>query len=240
MAYQAALFDLDGTILDTAEDLRAAVEHALAQTGHSRAFPIAEVKALFGSGAKTAFVRALRLEKGAPLPSLEAVGTPADDTPAEVVTEAERALAVFREYYPAHCEIKTRPYPGVIELMEALRARDVKIAVVSNKLDAAVQRLCEKYFPGLTDAALGEREPEVRRKPAPDMTAAALRRLGAAPDKAVYIGDSEIDLETAKNAGLPCIAVSWGFRDRAFLARHGAARIVSDAAALRRCLLEDG
>lgn len=239
MAYQAALFDLDGTILDTAEDLRAAVEYALAQTGHNRALTIAEVKALFGSGAKTAFVRALRLEQGAALLALETVGTPADDTPAEVVAEAERALAVFRDYYPAHCELETRPYPGVIALMKALRAQGVRIAVISNKLDAAVQRLCGQYFPGLTDAALGEREPEVRRKPAPDMTIAALRQLGIAPENAVYIGDSEIDLETAKNAGLPCIAVSWGFRDRAFLARHGAARIASDAEMLRRCLLEE-
>ena len=235
MAYQAALFDLDGTILDTAEDLRAAVEHALAQTGHSRAFPIAEVKALFGSGAKTAFVRALRLEKGAPLPSLEAVGTPADDTPAEVVTEAERALAVFREYYPAHCEIKTRPYPGVTRLLRALREAGVKTAVVSNKADAAVQLLCRDFFPGLYDVCVGE-TPAVRRKPAPDSVNAVLAALNVPRAAAVYVGDSDVDIRTAGNAGIPCVSVTWGFRSEAFLRTNGGTQFAGSAAELEAIL----
>lgn len=238
MGYKAVAFDLDGTILDTVEDLRGALNHALAETGHRCDFTAAEVKLFFGSGALAAFARALSLEAGDPPDSLEAVGAPGDGRLDALCPEAERALAVFKTWYPAHCEIATRPYPGVPELMAALQGGGVKIAVVSNKLDAAAGMLCAKHFPGLVDAALGEREPEVRRKPAPDMLDEALRRLGVSRSDAVCVGDSEIDLETAENAGMDCIAVSWGFRSRAFLAARGAARIADDVGTLRRMILE--
>ena len=186
----------------------------------------------FGSGAEVAVVRALCLEAGLPASALEAVGTPGDGTVSRFAPEAQRVLAVFRAWYPAHCEIQTRPYPGVPELLRALRARGLRTAVVSNKLDAAVQSLTQRHFPGLFDAALGEREPELRRKPAPDMTLAALARMGAESAEAVYVGDSEIDLLSAENAGMDCVSVAWGFRSREFLAAHSAAVIVEDPAAL--------
>ena len=215
MRYKAAVFDMDGTILNTLDDLCASLNHAMAETGHRSDFTPGEVGAFFGSGAEEAMARALRTEGGG-------------STEPE---EARRVFEVFRVWYPAHCEINTRPYPGVLELLTKLRERGVKTAVVSNKLDAAVQALCKTHFPGLFDAHLGERE-IVRRKPAPDMTLAALERLGVPPSEAVYIGDSEVDLLTAENAGTDCVAVSWGFRSRDFLEAHGAARIADDPAAL--------
>ena len=238
MPCKAVLFDMDGTVLNTLDDLTGAVNHAMAATGHRHDFTARETGAFFGSGALAAMARALCAEAGQDPDSLETVGTPGDDTLDRVGAEALRALAVFREYYPAHCEINTMPYPGVLALMEALRARGVKTAVVSNKLDAAVGPLCEKYFPGLVDFALGERD-GVRRKPAPDMCGTALRALGVSAEDAVYVGDSEVDLETADNAHLRCVAVSWGFRGRAFLERHGAETIADDADALLRILTQN-
>ena len=216
MRYKAAVFDMDGTILNTLDDLCASLNHVMAETGHRSDFTPGEVGAFFGSGAEEAMARALRTEGGG-------------NTEPE---EARRVFEVFRIWYPAHCEINTRPYPGIPELLTKLRAKGVKTAVVSNKLDAAVQALCKTHFSGLIDAALGEREPVVRRKPAPDMTLAALERLGVPPSEAVYIGDSEVDLLTAANAGMDCVAVSWGFRSRDVLAAHGAARIADDPEAL--------
>ena len=220
MRYKAAVFDMDGTILNTLDDLCASLNHAMAETGHRSDFTPGEVGAFFGSGAEEAMARALRTEGG---------GNAKPE-------EARRVFEVFRGWYPTHCEINTRPYPGVPELLTELRARGVKTAVVSNKLDAAVRSLCKTHFPGLIDAALGER-PDVRRKPAPDMTLAALERLGVPPAEAVYIGDSEVDLLTAENAGTDCVAVSWGFRSRGFLEARGAARIADDPAALLREIL---
>lgn len=234
MRYRAAVFDMDGTILNTLDDLCASLNHAMAETGHRGDFTPGEVGGFFGSGAEAAMARALRAEAGL-LPALD--GSGAEVTPPEFSPEARRVFEVFRAWYPAHCEIHTRPYPGVPELLAELRARGVKTAVVSNKLDAAVQSLCKTHFPDLFDACLGEREPAIRRKPAPDMTTEALRLLGVPPAEAVYIGDSEVDLLTAANAGTDCVAVSWGFRSRDFLAARGAARIAGDPAALLREIL---
>ena len=282
---RAVVFDMDGTILNTVDDLRDSLNYALGQSGHRCDFTAAQVGSFFGSGAEVAVVRALCMEDGCPPEALERVGTPGDGTVARYFPASERVLSVFREWYPAHCENQTRPYPGICgvletlrergiktavvsnkldravqalcekhfpglfdaalgerepELLRALRERGVKIAVVSNKLDAAVRSLCKRHFPGLVDAALGEREPEVRRKPAPDMTLAALARMETAAGEAVYVGDSEIDLLSAKNTGMDCIAVTWGFRSRSFLQRHGAQVIVDDAASLLRtiCTME--
>ena len=237
---RAVVFDMDGTILNTVDDLRDSLNYALGQSGHRCDFTAAQVGSFFGSGAEVAVVRALCMEDGCPPEALERVGTPGDGTVARYFPASERVLSVFREWYPAHCENQTRPYPGICGVLETLRERGIKTAVVSNKLDRAVQALCEKHFPGLFDAALGEREPEVRRKPAPDMTLAALARMETAAGEAVYVGDSEIDLLSAKNTGMDCIAVTWGFRSRSFLQRHGAQVIVDDAASLLRtiCTME--
>ena len=236
MHVRAVIFDMDGTILNTLDDLRDSINHALEKNGHRHDYPSGTVRSFFGSGAEVAVARALALERGAAPGSLEKIGMPGDPTLQALRPEVQPVLAEFRRWYPAHCENLTRPYPGIPELLRTLRGRGMLVAVVSNKLDAAVQALCQRHFSGLVDAALGEREPEIRRKPAPDMTCAALRALDTAQSEAVYVGDSEIDLLTAENARLACVAVTWGFRDRAFLVAHGARHVADDAAALERML----
>lgn len=201
------IFDLDGTLLDTLEDLRDAVNFAL----RAEALPtrsLAEVRAFVGNG-----IRKL-IERAVP------AGTPPE--------QIDRTHARFTEYYRAHCEDHTAPYPGVRESMRRLRDAGLKTAIVSNKADYAVQKLCETWFGGLCDLAVGERT-GMRKKPAPDMTEYALSALGVQGAEAVYVGDSDVDLETAKNAGLRAVSVLWGFRDRDFLEAHGATCFAADA-----------
>ena len=128
--------------------------------------------------------------------------------------------------------MKTRPYPGIPELLAELRSRGVRCAIVSNKPHAATLDLAEKYFSGLVDAAVGDRPGVVERKPAPDTVWAAMRELGGVPERSVYVGDSEVDIQTAQNAGIDCISVDWGFRTHEQLLGYGASCIVSDAAGL--------
>ena len=137
-----------------------------------------------------------------------------------------QVLRDFRAHYLLNMENRTAPYPGVLDLLDALRAAGVRTAVVSNKFDGAVKGLCQNYFGQRVEAAIGESQ-GVARKPAPDTVFRALAELGQVPEGAVYVGDSDVDILTAKNAGLPCIAVSWGFRSRAFLEASGA-RIIAD------------
>lgn len=215
MRYDTVLFDLDGTLLDTLADLLTAVNHALSELGFPpRTLP--EMRRFVGNGAAEQLRRAL----------------------GEHATEERvaRALPLYKAYYCAHSQAQTRPYDGVCELLASLRAAGVRVAVVSNKPDEAARPLVEHYFSGLYELAMGE-TPARRRKPAPDMVDAALAALGADKARAVYIGDSEVDVETAKNAGLACICVSWGFRDASQLRAAGAETIVSSAAALEALLL---
>ena len=181
------LFDLDGTLLDTLEDLLDATNYALAQCGYP-ARTLAELRKFVGNGAENQIRMSL----------------PQGNSPEEV----QRVLAVYKPYYTAHCQIKTRPYDGGLEALTALKAK-YPVAVVSNKPDAAVKTLCAQEFPGVY--ALGE-APDCPRKPAPDMFWKACRAIGA--DTCVHVGDSEVDVRTAKNAGVPCLSVLWGFRDR--------------------------
>ena len=226
---RAAVFDMDGTILDTAEDLRLAMNHAMGETGHRSGFTREDAYFFFGSGVLVAIRRALLRERGAGYEALLDVGTEREaPVSEETARETERIRAVYAPYYQAHCEDHTGPYPGVPEALRALRAAGIRTAVVSNKPDAATRLLAAQRFGGLFDLAVGEHA-GVRRKPAPDMTLSALRRLGVSPAEAAYIGDTEIDLQTAENAGLPCVAVTWGFRSRAFLERRGA-EIFADSA----------
>ncbi len=209
------IFDLDGTLLDTLEDLTAATNHALCLHGLP-ARSIDEVRAFVGNG----------------IPKLAERAVPAG-------TDAATEAAVLKEllsYYQAHCKERTRPYPGVSDLLGKLKARKIKTAVVSNKADAAVQALCEDYFPGLCDFCVGETA-DVRKKPAPDTVFAALTRLKTDKADAVYVGDSEVDVATAKNAGLPCLSVTWGFRDEKTLLDAGATTPVPDVKTLERLLL---
>ena len=181
------LFDLDGTLLNTLEDLLDATNYALAQCGYP-ARTLSELRRFVGNGAENQI--RMSLPEGA--------------SPEEV----QRVLKIYKPYYTEHCQVKTRPYDGIWESLAILKEK-YPIAVVSNKPDAAVKALCGQMFPGIF--ALGE-APDCPRKPAPDMVHKACRAIGV--DTCVYVGDSEVDVRTAKNAGVPCLSVLWGFRDR--------------------------
>lgn len=140
----------------------------------------------------------------------------------------EEVLAAFRSYYLEHSLDTTRPYDGIPELLAELRHRGCHTAVVSNKFDAATKELCRYFFADTIEVAVGEHEAEgIRKKPAPDTVEEALRQLGVTKEGAVYVGDSDVDILTAHNAGLPCISVLWGFRSREFLQAHGATTFVT-------------
>lgn len=204
------IFDMDGTVLDTLADLTAALCFALQKNGMP-ARSVNEVRGFVGNG-----IRKL-IERGVP------AGTPG--------ARVDAVHADFTAYYSLHCADATAPYPGVREAIAALRRAGYRTAVVSNKADYAVQKLVKDYFPGDFDFAVGEKA-GVARKPAPDMVYAALEALGAKKEDAVYVGDSEVDLQTAENAGLPCVSVTWGFKDPDFLLAHGAGTLIGDPALL--------
>ncbi len=194
------IFDLDGTLLDTLADLTDSVNHAMRQFG----FPVhtlEEVRSFVGNGASKLMERSI--PRGVENPSYEA------------------ALKAFKEYYAGHCEDKTKPYEGVMEMLETLKGQGYRLAVVSNKFDGAVKRLCRKYFEGYITAAIGESD-KVKRKPAPDTVYQALRELGSDVSQAVYVGDSDVDIRTAGNVPMPCISVTWGFRTEEQLKKAGA------------------
>jgi phosphoglycolate phosphatase len=200
MKYKAIIFDLDGTLTDTLEDLFLSVNHALRTVGLPER-SIDEVRRFVGNG-----VRKL-IERSVP-----------KDTD---VVLLEKCFDAFRSHYVVHCQEHTCLYPGIAYLLTALQAKGYKMAVVSNKLQAGVDELADTFFGGVIDVAIGE-QPGIPRKPAPDMVLAALRELGVEASEAIYVGDSDVDLQTAANAGLPCISVLWGFRSRDFLVANGA------------------
>lgn len=204
MPYQTAIFDLDGTLLDTLEDLYRAVNTALA----ARSFPLRsrdEVRLFVGNGVEMLIRRAV---------------------PAGCDEETTLAtLAHFKTTYAAICKDHTRPYDGILPALATLRERGVRVAVVSNKFDAATKSLCAEYFGDLVEVAIGERA-DVRKKPAPDTVLEALRELDVTSQGAVYIGDSDVDIRTAENCGMDCISVTWGLRDEDFLLENGAKALV--------------
>ena len=185
------LFDLDGTLLDTLGDLCDSVNHTLSHFGYPER-SLEEVRRFVGNGA----LQLIRLS----IPQGEDPAAP---------------FAYFQEYYNAHCRIKTQPYEGILPALDALKEK-YPVAIVSNKPDRAVKQLCADYFPGIW--ALGE-APDCPRKPAPDMVYKAMAQLGV--ERCIYVGDSEVDILTAKNAGVPCLSVSWGFRDGNTLEQAG-------------------
>ena len=194
------VFDMDGTVLNTLDDLTDAVNYVFSKfdlppRGQE------EYRWFFGNGIGYA------MKCAAP-----------EGTPDSLFDEM---IPVFREHYDKHCLDKTRPYEGILELMNALKDKGYKMAIVSNKIDSAVKELNERFFSEYVSVAIGEK-PGIKRKPAADTVLAALDELGALRDEAVYIGDSEVDLQTARNSGLPCIAVLWGFRDKDHLIENGA------------------
>ena len=201
----AVLFDLDGTLLDTYMDLVNAVNHMLREYNYPERCP-EDVRRFLGNGAADLVHRSL---------------------PSGVDAETEeRFLAGYKEYYNQHSKIFTKPYDGVLDVLASLRKKGVKAAVVSNKPDLTVRKLCEEYFCGLVDFSVGDRA-DIKRKPAADPLFFAMKALDC--DVAVYVGDSEVDVEAAKNAGLPCVTVTWGFRDRDLLQECGA-KIFADTA----------
>lgn len=210
MKYKLAIFDLDGTILDTLEDLTDAVNYTLNQYGYPER-TITEIRSFVGNGIRKLIERSL----------------PADTEDAEI----DRVHGIFSSYYKEHCTVKTHPYGGILAMLQAIREEGVLTAVLSNKADFAVQPLMQQYFPDLFDVAFGER-PGIPRKPAPDAVYEILRLLDVQKEDAVYIGDSNVDIETACNAGLACISVDWGFRSREQLLAAGAQEIASDPSEL--------
>ncbi len=209
---------MDGTILDTANDLTAAVNYAMKACGHKHDYVRADGMRMFGSGVHTALQRALAIEAGRTDPAyLRRIGTAEMMTvPGIDETEVSRIEAVLRPYYLEHSMDETGPYEGIMDLLCTLRERGIRTAVVSNKPDPAVRKLAEDCFENMFDCAAGE-QTGIRRKPAPDMVNVVLKDFGITPREAVYLGDTEIDVETANNTGMPCVCVSWGFRPVDFL-----------------------
>ena len=196
---------MDGTILDTLEDLKNSMNHTL-KLHNMPVRTLDEIRSFVGNGIRKLIERSVT-----------------EGTSNEKIEVIHKD---FMAHYEIHCADFTRPYDGVIDLIKELRNRGYKTAVVSNKADAAVQDLCVQYFPGLFDLAIGER-PEIAKKPAADMVNLALEQLKSSGEKAVYIGDSDVDVATARNSNLDMIAVDWGFRTREFLTEQGAEIIVS-------------
>lgn len=207
------VFDMDGTILDTLEDLKNSLNFALTANGLPER-TLEEVRRFVGNGIGKLIER----------------GVPDDATPEQIAG----VKAAFYPHYTLHCNDHTRPYDGIPQTITALRRAGYMTAVVSNKADFAVQDLCRIWFDGLFDAAVGEKE-GLRRKPAPDSVFEVCRQLKVSVSEAIYIGDSEVDLQTARNADMAVISVSWGFRDEGFLQECGADRIVSTTEELAGC-----
>lgn len=205
MRYKAVIFDLDGTLLDTVDDLRESLNAGLEKYGYPKRTRQETIDAL-GNGAAH-LVNSL-IPGGAENP------------------DAEKVLEFHRTYYPENCDVFTKPFAGIVELLKSLSNNGYKLAVASNKPDNATKRLIDHYFGELICVAVGERQPDLRRKPAPDMALLAMKELGSTPEECVYIGDSEVDIATAKNAGMKSISVSWGYRQREFLLQSGAEVIV--------------
>jgi HAD hydrolase, family IA, variant 3 len=202
--FKTYIFDLDGTLLSTLNDLASSTNYALRWAGMPER-TIEEVRMFVGNGVK------LLMERAIP----EGVNNP----------KFEETYAKFREHYMEHNLDTTRPYDGVPELLHELKRRGKHLAIVSNKFYAATQDLAKHFFPDTIEVAIGERE-NIRKKPAPDTVLEALHQLNVSKEDAVYIGDSDVDIMTAKNCGLPCISVLWGFRDKDFLIEHGGSLFV--------------
>lgn len=205
--YKAVLFDMDGTVLDTVGDLRDAINVSLERFG----FPPrteAEVKSFLGKG-PAHFVRC-----AVPQGTDEAV--------------CQQVLAFYEPYYNSHCQISTAPYPGIMALLEALKQRGIKLAVISNKQEPAVKALAQQHFTGLLELAVGTNA-QIRRKPDPSAVLAAMAELGVTREETLYVGDMDVDLNTARNAGIDCVGVAWGFMGRQKLEALGAEHIVDRA-----------
>ncbi len=214
MKYEAVIFDLDGTLTDTLEDLKNSVNFALQSFGFpERTFD--EVRSFVGNGVK----RLINLS----VP---------ENTDSET---AEECLAVFKEHYKNNSLVETKPYDGIIPMLEELKRQGIKTAVVTNKMNEAAQDIVRIFFDGLVEITVGQID-GMAQKPQPDGIYSALKKLGISKEKAVYVGDSEVDCITAKNAGMPCIGVTWGFRDKSVLLENGADFIIDTPKQIFDCI----
>ena len=198
------IFDLDGTLINSLEDLRVSVNYALFGFKYPKQ-TLDMVRRNVGNGIEKLIERSLPDGK--------------DNVNYEV------CLEIFKEHYKTHMSVNTKPYPHIIETLAALKSRGYKLAVVSNKFDAAVKPLCQKYFKSLIDVAIGQSK-DTKKKPASDTVYIALDELGSTSETSIYVGDSEVDIQTAKNSGMDCISVSWGFKTKEFLKQNGASVII--------------
>lgn len=202
---KAIVFDLDGTLLDTLTDLAASTNYALRSCGmpeHS----IDDVRRFVGNGVCMLMTRAVPDGENNP--------------------RFDEAFSVFRQHYMQHCLDTTCPYPGIMEALARLKEKGMMLAIVSNKMQVATEELRQHFFSQYIDVAIGE-SAAIRKKPAPDTVNEALCLLGISHDEAIYVGDSDVDIDTARAAMMPCASVLWGFRDRQFLLNHGATRLLS-------------
>ena len=206
MKYDLIIFDMDGTLLNTLEDLKNSLNYVLQQAGYQTR-TLEEVRTFVGNGIRKTIERAL---------------------PSDIEEEKiDELFSLFMDYYAIHNTDNTKPYNGVIDLLKELKHLGYKTAVVSNKQDSAVKSLCKKFFTGLFDVEIGEKE-NIAKKPDPDEVNEVLKILNIDRTKSIYIGDSEVDIQTAQNSKMKSIIVDWGFRDRKFLYEHGAEVIVSN------------
>ena len=211
--YKTYIFDLDGTLLNTLGDLAASTNYALRQYGMPE-HTIDDVRRFVGNGVGKLIERAIP----------EGLANP----------QYEDVLATFRKHYMLHSLDTTAPYPGIESLLHSLRSHGCNVAVVSNKFYNATVELCRHFFADTVEVAIGERD-NIRRKPAPDTVFEAMRQLGVSGEDTVYVGDSDVDVATARNSGIPCISVLWGFRDRDFLIEHGATTFVNTPEDIIKC-----
>ncbi len=204
---KAVIFDLDGTLLNTLDDLADSTNYALSRFGYPTR-TIEEVRQFVGNGVAKLIERAIPEGKNNP--------------------NFEKCLAIFKENYAQNMYNKTAPYNGIIEMLSNLKSKGIKIEGVSNKFDLAVKELCKKYFEVFIDFAAGENEAQgIKKKPAPDTVISVLNEFNFASEDAVYVGDSDVDIMTAKNSKMPCISVTWGFRDEKFLLENGATILIN-------------
>ncbi|MBR1821853.1 MAG: HAD-IA family hydrolase [Clostridia bacterium] len=209
MKYDAIFFDLDGTVIDSLQDIADAVNHTMRHFGLPE-YAAEALKPHLGWGVGTLMRRLL---------------------PACSDARLEEILAFYKPYYAAHTRDKSRPFEGILPMLARLKADGLALAIISNKPDAAVQPLARAFFSDVVSLAMGETE-GVRRKPQPDMLEMAARKLGLDLSRCLYVGDSEVDIDTAKNTGIDCVCVTWGFRSREALIAAGATRVIDAPAAL--------
>lgn len=208
MNKKAVIFDLDGTLLNTLEDLTDSTNYALEQCGFTQR-NIDEIRQFVGNGVSKLIERAVPENTNN--------------------NDFQRCLELFKKHYQKNMFNQTKPYKGIIQMLQKIKLAGLKTAVVSNKFDLAVNKLCKKYFPHLIDFCAGENEPKgIRKKPAPDTVIKVLKNFDITPYEAIYVGDSEVDIQTAINSGIDCISVLWGFKDREFLIKNGAKILISN------------